>query len=72
MEIRETGGSEFRAFEVLNLGRYERQAFLNVSGRLSAQQREHALAQKQKEFRTDSLQIASHLIAVLCVVYHHK
>jgi hypothetical protein len=28
-------GKPFRAFEVLNLGRYERQAYLNVGGRLS-------------------------------------
>ncbi len=41
----------FRAFEVLNLGRYERQAYLNVSGRLTGEQREHALAQKEREFR---------------------
>lgn len=41
----------FRAFEVLNLGRYERQAYLNVGGRLSAAQREQALARKEVEFR---------------------
>jgi site-specific DNA-methyltransferase (adenine-specific)/adenine-specific DNA-methyltransferase len=41
----------FRAFEVLNLGRYERQAYLHVGGRLSAEQREQALAQKEGEFR---------------------
>lgn len=41
----------FRAFEVLNLGRYERQAYLNVGGRLSAEQREQALSQKEREFR---------------------
>ncbi|MBK7017744.1 MAG: site-specific DNA-methyltransferase [Sulfuritalea sp.] len=44
-------GKSFRAFEVLNLGRYERQAYLNVSGRLSREQKEDALAQKEKEFR---------------------
>lgn len=42
----------FRAFEVLNLGRYERQAYLHVGGRLSAEQRETALAQKEQEFRS--------------------
>jgi adenine-specific DNA-methyltransferase len=42
----------FRAFEVLNLGRYERQAYLHVGGRLSAEQREQALAQKEQEFRS--------------------
>jgi len=41
----------FRAFEVLNLGRYERQAYLNVGGRLSSKQKEKALAQKEREFR---------------------
>ena len=41
----------FRAFEVLNLGRYERQAYLNVTGRLSGKQKAEALAQKEREFR---------------------
>lgn len=41
----------FRAFEVLNLGRYERQAYLNIGGRLSADQRTAALAEKEREFR---------------------
>jgi site-specific DNA-methyltransferase (adenine-specific)/adenine-specific DNA-methyltransferase len=41
----------FRAFEVLNLGRYERQGYLNVGGRLSEAQREQALAAKEREFR---------------------
>jgi site-specific DNA-methyltransferase (adenine-specific)/adenine-specific DNA-methyltransferase len=41
----------FRAFEVLNLGRYERQAYLNIGGRLSGAQRAEALAQKERDFR---------------------
>lgn len=41
----------FRAFEVLNLGRYERAAYLHVGGRLTAEQREQALATKEAEFR---------------------
>jgi site-specific DNA-methyltransferase (adenine-specific)/adenine-specific DNA-methyltransferase len=41
----------FRAFEVLNLGRYERQAYLNVGGRLTGKQKEEALATKEREFR---------------------
>lgn len=44
-------GKTFRAFEVLNLGRYERQAYLNISSRLSAKKKAEALAQKEKEFR---------------------
>lgn len=46
-----TAGKAFRAFEVLNLGRYERQAYLNVSGRLSGKKKEAALAKKEQEFR---------------------
>lgn len=42
---------DFRAFEVLNLGRYERQAYLNVGGRLNASQREQAIARKEHDFR---------------------
>ncbi len=44
-------GKAFRAFEVLNLGRYERQAYLNVSSRLSAKNKAEALAKKEREFR---------------------
>lgn len=45
------GGRPFRAFEVLNLGRYERQAYLNVAGRLTGKAKEQALARKEQEFR---------------------
>jgi site-specific DNA-methyltransferase (adenine-specific)/adenine-specific DNA-methyltransferase len=48
---REKAGQSFRSFEVLNLGRYERQAYLNVGGRLTGTQKEQALAQKEREFR---------------------
>jgi site-specific DNA-methyltransferase (adenine-specific)/adenine-specific DNA-methyltransferase len=44
-------GKPFRAFEVLNLGRYERQAYLNVGSRLSAKKKAEALAKKEQEFR---------------------
>ena len=46
-----TEGKPFRAFEVLNLGRYERQAYLNVSARLSAKKKAEALAKKEMDFR---------------------
>jgi site-specific DNA-methyltransferase (adenine-specific)/adenine-specific DNA-methyltransferase len=45
------GETDFRAFEVLNLGRYERQAYLNIGGRLSDEQRAAALAEREREFR---------------------
>ena len=44
-------GKPFRAFEVLNLGRYERQAYLNVTGRLTGKKKEQALARKEQQFR---------------------
>jgi site-specific DNA-methyltransferase (adenine-specific)/adenine-specific DNA-methyltransferase len=46
-----TEGKPFRAFEILNLGRYERQVYLNVSLRLSAKKKAEALANKEREFR---------------------
>jgi len=48
---RKAAEQDFRAFEVLNLGRYERHAYLNVGGRLTGTQKERALAQKEAEFR---------------------
>jgi site-specific DNA-methyltransferase (adenine-specific)/adenine-specific DNA-methyltransferase len=44
-------GKPFRAFEVLNLGRYERQVYLNVDARLSRKQKAEALARKERDFR---------------------
>ena len=49
-ELKDSGKS-FRAFEVLNLGRYERQVYLNIGGRLTGKQKEQALVQKEREFR---------------------
>ncbi len=48
---RKAADRPFRAFEVLNLGRYERQAYLNVGTRLNAEQKAVALAKKEREFR---------------------
>jgi site-specific DNA-methyltransferase (adenine-specific)/adenine-specific DNA-methyltransferase len=45
------GGKPFRAFEVFNLGRYERQAYLNVGTRLTGKKKAEALARKEREFR---------------------
>jgi site-specific DNA-methyltransferase (adenine-specific)/adenine-specific DNA-methyltransferase len=36
---------------VLNLGRYERQAYLNITGNLSSKKKAEALARKEREFR---------------------
>ena len=46
-----TAGKPFRPFEVLNLGRYERQAYLNIGGNLSVKKKAEALARKEKEYR---------------------
>lgn len=47
-----SSGRPFRAFEVLNLGRYERQAYLNVGGRLSGAAKQKAIDKKEREFRS--------------------
>lgn len=47
---RKAADKNFRAFEVLNLGRYQRQAYLNVGGRLTSAQKSQALANKEAEF----------------------
>jgi DNA modification methylase len=44
-------GKPFRAFEVFNLGRYERQAYLNIGSRLSGKKKAEALARKEREYR---------------------
>jgi hypothetical protein len=49
-ELKATG-KPFRAFEVLNLGRYERQAYLNIGANLPAKKKADALARKEREFR---------------------
>lgn len=41
----------FRAFEVLNLGRYERHAYLNVGPRLLGKRKAAATTRKEREFR---------------------
>lgn len=48
---RKSTGKPFSAFEVLNLGRYERQVYLNVDSRLSRKQKIEALARKEQDFR---------------------
>ena len=45
--IRRHAEQGFRAFEVLNLGRYERQAYLNVGGRLTGTQKEQPSRRKR-------------------------
>ena len=48
---RKAADETFRAFEALNLGRYERQVYLNVSSRLTGKKKEQALARREQEFR---------------------
>jgi len=44
-------GKAFRAFEVLNLGKYQRHAYIDVPYKLTGKAKEKALATKEKEFR---------------------
>jgi DNA modification methylase len=43
-------GKNFRAFEILNLGKYERDAFVKVDGELKKEEKKKLETQKEKEF----------------------
>jgi len=43
-------GKDFRAFEILNVGRYERENFLAVNGELRAEEKAKQAERKEKEF----------------------
>jgi DNA modification methylase len=43
-------GKDFRAFEILNLGKYERDAYVKVDGDLKKEERQRLEAQKEREF----------------------
>ena len=45
-------GQNYRAFEILNLGRYERQHYVGVNTNLRAEEQERHLAKKEKDFVT--------------------
>lgn len=43
-------GKNFRAFEILNVGRYERENFISTNNDLRAEEKAKQVAQKEKEF----------------------
>lgn len=43
-------GKNYRAFEILNLGRYERQHYVGVNTNLRAEEQERQLTKKEKDF----------------------
>ncbi len=43
-------GKDYRAFEILNLGKYERQLYVGVNPNLQDDQKQQQLAQKEKDF----------------------
>lgn len=43
-------GSDFRAFEILNVGKYERESYLRTSDDLRAEEKAQQAARKEKEF----------------------
>ena len=43
-------GHDYRAFEILNLGKYERQHYIGVNSDLEDEEQKEILAQKEKEF----------------------
>ena len=50
-ELKKTG-KDYRAFEILNLGKYERQHFIGVNPNLRDEDKEKQIAQKEKDFVT--------------------
>lgn len=48
-ELKKTG-KDFRAFEILNMGRYERQSFLNTNDDLRAEEKAKQADKKEKDF----------------------
>jgi DNA modification methylase len=44
-------GKDFRAFEILNVGKYERESFLSVNEDLRAEEKEKQAERKENEFR---------------------
>jgi len=43
-------GKDFRAFEILNLGKYERQLFVGINPNLREDEKQKQIAQKEKDF----------------------
>jgi len=43
-------GKDYRAFEILNLGKYERQHYIGVNASLREEEKQRQIAQKEKEF----------------------
>lgn len=43
-------GKDYRAFEILNLGKYERQHYIGINQDLREEQKRQQIAQKEKEF----------------------
>lgn len=43
-------GKDYRAFEILNLGKYERQHYVGVNPNLREEQKQQQIAQKEKDF----------------------
>lgn len=43
-------GKDFRAFEILNLGKYERQHYIGINPNLREDEKQNQIAQKEKDF----------------------
>lgn len=50
-ELKESG-KDYRAFEILNLGKYERQYYMNIESALLDENQEQVLSQKEREFNS--------------------
>ena len=65
-------GKNYRAFEILNLGKYERQHYIGVNMNLREKDREKQLAEKEKNFIKMILQAYSAKPVSGSLVFHGK
>lgn len=65
-------GRNYRAFEVLNLGKYERQHYIGINPRLSEAEREGQIEQKSKEYQQLILTAYSAKPIKQSAVFHGK
>ena len=69
---RKQSGKNYRAFEILNLGKYERQHYIGVNLNLREKDREKQLAEKEKNFIKLILQAYSAQSVSQSLVFHGK
>jgi len=66
------GGGEYRAFTILNLGKYERQHYIGVNPNLSDEQQQRQIARKSRDYQQLILRAYSAQAVQQSGVFHGK